>query len=121
MASLTNFDIYRGADAVFELILERGTTPVDLTSCKLYHTAKVDYADSDGSAIWQYNTADDVEFQITDAVNGKAQFIITHDVTLSITQDKLYYDVKLIDADSIETILISGAFTIKQPVTDALT
>lgn len=119
MADIT---IYRGDTVKLNLYVTQGGVAFDLTSVKVWFTAKNAFADVDGSAIFQKTTSGG-GIVVVAPLSGIAQVTIAPTDTDDLPNNKtsLFYDAQVKDAsDNIFTVAY-GNLIVLPDVTRATT
>lgn len=110
----------RGDTNVYNIVVLRQDTPIDLTGAKVWFSAKRQRTDLDADAIILLDSAGG-GINIYDPLHGKLQVIVPPSDTEDLDEEEvLYYDVQLKEANGIITTIASGKITITLDVTRAI-
>lgn len=123
---MSNYQMFRGDSLILdvEVTYKSGgsTVPLDLSSGKMWMTAKNKYTDSDVDAVFQVSSPGDIT--ITDALAGKARIVVPGSATTGLafgtdaTPIQLVYDIQVKTSLGIVQTVATGKITILPDVTE---
>ena len=113
-----NLHIQRGEDFIFEFDLKVDGVILDLTGATVISQIREDNRQG-STKIEDFTTVvDDVSTPNPAPTLNKIKLTLTDAQTNAITQDGGFYDVLVIDSNSIDTYYLEGRVTIHNSVTD---
>lgn len=117
---MSDLKAFKGDTNVYDLTVLRLDAPVNLSTAKMWFTAKNDKDDLDADAVIALNT-DDTPTQVffPFPLQGKAQIIVEPSDTTDLIANAFYYDVQIVEASGLVTTIASGVLHVEDDVTKA--
>lgn len=117
MATDTTIEIYRGDDIAWTLTFTQNGSPLVLTGCSIFFTAKTNKDDLDADAVLKQ------KHTVGTNTTGIYTFEIEHTVTDLVPVGTYFYDFQLVDTASPVnvTTLGEGKLKVLQDVTTTIT
>lgn len=113
--------VYRGRTKLWTATVKVGGVVRDLSTDKLFFTAKENYSHTDGQALFQHTITSGIT--ITDTTNGVFTYGVFPDDTASISlpnkRKVYYYDLKIVYSTGEAHTLDEGTLEVNADVTNA--
>lgn len=112
-----NLNIYRDRTFQFQIAVTQNGTTFNLTGAAIRMTAKYNYTDADGAAVFQLHVGSGIT--VTSPTGGLATVTIAPSNTSSLPQNPLtlYYDIQVTDASSNVWTVVDGTLYVTPNVT----